>query len=155
MITVGDSEPPRMRHRFCVCLVFALGAAGCHRAPGPPPFRSVGPTSHIVVVANHGVDTLATITDTARIRAVVAFVDARRDGWKVPWSGVPVPRVTAAFFRTAEARGAVHYFGAGPGFFEASSQPGNFASRSASAREVSEFLRLVGAPANAVDSAEK
>lgn len=151
MITVRDFELPRTRHRFRVRLALTLGVAACQGAAAPPPFRSIGQTSRIVVVANHGVDTLATITDTARIRALVAFVDARRDGWKVPWFGVPIPRVTAGFFRTADARGAVHYFGAGPGFFEASSQPGDFASRSASAPEVSEFLRLVGAPANAVD----
>ena len=140
-----------MRHRVLARLVLALGIVACQGTGGPPAFRSIGETARIVVVANNGADTLATITDTARIRALVAFVDARRDGWKVPWSGVPIPRVTAAFFRTEEAKGAVHYFGAGWGFFEASSQPGNFASRSASAPEVSEFLRLVGAPANAVD----
>lgn len=84
---------------------------------------------------------IATITEPAKIEALVAFVNARRDGWGTPWHGVPVPRVRADF-RGAEFQGN---FGAGPGFFT-THRAGGFWSRDASEEDLAEFARLAGVP---------
>jgi hypothetical protein len=135
-----------MRFASAAALLFATSCTLLDSAA--PAFRPVGPVARIVVTVD-GRDSLPPITDPVRVRAIVNFVDARASGWVIPWAGVPVPRVSAGFFRRATDRGAVHYFGAGRGFFEASSRPGDFASRPATDGEVAEFLRLIGAPENA------
>ena len=119
-----------------------------------PPFRPLGPVARVAVTLNYGRDSLPAITDPARVRAVAAFVDARESGWHVPWAGVRVPRVRATFYRSPTgARGVVHNFGAGPGFFEATRHPGDFASRPATDAEIAEFLHLIGAPPDAATHA--
>ena len=124
-------------------LTVAVTLLGCAAQQDRPPFPQLSSIARVMVVMNYGRDTMPAITDTARLQAITAFVNARRSEWQVPWSGVPVPRVSAAFYRQAADKGAVYHFGAGPGFFEASSQPGDFASRRASAAETEEFLRLL------------
>ena len=133
-------------------LLLMLASAACANRAREHEFPPIGPVDHIVVVSNYGRDTLPAISDSARVAAIVAFANRYRSGWGTPWAGVPVPRITAAFFRSAAAKGAVQYFGAGPRFFEASSSPGDFSSRSAQDAEIAEFLHLLGAPADAATS---
>jgi hypothetical protein len=125
-----------------------LSLVGCSARTSRPDFPELSSVQRVVVVID-GRDTLPAITAPDRVSEIVAFVNDRRDGWGAPWAGVPVPRIRAAFYRDTSARGAMRYFGAGSGFFESSSQPGDFASRAATETEVTEFLRLVGAPAGA------
>ena len=80
-----------------------------------------------------------TITDPVRVAKVVQFVDARNSDWQTPWYGIPVPGVTAEFWRDKEFLG---HLGAGPEFFETQRQ-GAFASRVASKGEVSAFVQLL------------
>jgi hypothetical protein len=125
-----------------------LSIAACSAPASRPPFPELASVERVVVVVD-GRDTLPPITAPGRISEIVAFVNDRREGWGAPWSGVPIPRVRAAFYGDTSTRGAIRYFGAGPGFFESSSQPGDFASRPAAETEITEFLRLVGAPEGA------
>jgi hypothetical protein len=130
-------------------LLLMLASVACANRAREREFPPIGSVDHIVVVANYGRDTLPVISDSARVASIVAFANRYRSGWGTPWAGVPVPRVTAAFIRRAADKGAVQYFGAGPRFFEASSSPDNFSSRSVQDAEIAEFLHLIGAPANA------
>lgn len=41
----------------------------------------------------------STITDPARIRDLVAFVDERPNGWSTPWYGAPIHPVRVEFYR--------------------------------------------------------
>jgi hypothetical protein len=130
-------------------LLLVVASVACANRAREQEFPPIGSVDHIVVVANYGRDTLPVISDSARVASIVAFANRYRSGWGTPWAGVPVPRITAAFFHRAADKGAVQYFGAGPRFFEASSSPGDFSSRSAEDGEIAEFLHLIGAPANA------
>ena len=84
----------------------------------------------VVITGLGGGDTLRTLSAPESIAALVTFVNARNSDWERPWSGVPVPRVTA-FFYGADFQGS---FGGGPGFFE-TQRAGTFASRAASSAE--------------------
>src|SRR4051812_34348621 len=143
-----EGESLKMRFPIAVAALFAVSCTWADSTV--PPFRPVRPVARVSVTLNGGRDSLPPITDSARVRALIAFVDARAAGWVIPWAGVPVAPLNAGFFRSANDRGAVHYFGAGPRMFVASSRPGDFASRPATDAEVVEFLGLVGAPATAV-----
>jgi hypothetical protein len=112
------------------------------------------PVARATITANYGRDTLPPLVDSARLADLTAFVNDRRKGWGTPWAGVPIPRISVAFYRRDD-HGPIHHFGAGPGFFEASSRPGNFASRVASDSEVATFLRLIGAPRDAAASRDR
>jgi hypothetical protein len=126
-----------------------LSILACSASATREEFPELSAVQRVVVVMGSR-DTLPAITAPDRIAEIVAFVNDRRDGWGAPYAGVPVPRVRAGFYRNTSAQGAVRYFGAGPGFFEASNQPGDFASRAATETEITEFLRLVGAPPDAI-----
>lgn len=117
----------------------ALACAAC--APAPPPMPLLQGTERVEVKADGGGTTLATITEPAKVDALVAFVNARREGWGTPWAGVPVPRVRADFYG-AKFQG---HFGAGPGFFE-TQRAGGFWSRDADDDEIAVFARLAGVP---------
>lgn len=84
---------------------------------------------------------LAVIENSGQIAAVMQFVNARSGGWKVPWYGVPVPTLIANFYADKTLLG---HFGAGANFFECQRE-GGFYSLSATAAELGEFERLVGA----------
>ena len=120
-------------------LAAGLACAAC--APAPPPMPLLQETERVEVKADGGGTTLATITEPAKVDALVAFVNSRREGWGTPWAGVPVPRVDAYFYG-AKFQGS---FGAGPGFFE-TQRAGGFWSRDAADDEVAEFARLAGVP---------
>ena len=134
-------------HAAAIALL--LLAAAC-RTPPPHSFSVVETAERVEVLTNLGRDTLAPLSDAARIAPLLTFVNARRHGWTRPWDGVPVPRLRVAFYTRATDRTPTHYFGAGRLFFTAS-VAGGFAFREASELEIAEFLRLVGAPPGAVD----
>jgi len=90
---------------------------------------------------------LKTVTAREQLDKVVAFVDGQRTGWERPWSGIPVPQVTAEFYDGATFKG---HFGVGPGFFE-THREGDFASKSATAAECAAFLRLLGVNKKAIE----
>jgi hypothetical protein len=131
--------------RFIALISIAACSASEHR----PDFPVLSSVQRVVVVVGDR-DTLPVITARDRIAELVSFVNDRRGGWEAPPAGVPVPRIRAAFYRDTTAQSAMRYFGAGPGFFESSSQPENVASRTATDSEITEFLRLVGAPESAL-----
>jgi hypothetical protein len=125
------------------CLAWPLVAfllATCNGAL--PPMPLLPHATRVVVVAGPSNDTLAVLTDPVRVAALTTFVNARREGWEVPWAGVPIPQVSADFYTGAEFHGHV---GAGPTFLEAQ-RAGSFASRRASAAELAEFAQLLGVP---------
>ena len=123
---------------------FQVSAAlGC--APELPRFPDFAGATRVVVTGAGGTDTLAVLSDPERVAAVARFADARNDHWDVPWAGVPVPRVSAAFWRGSEFRGS---FGVGPNFFE-TQREGEFASRAASDADRAAFLVVLGLPADA------
>jgi hypothetical protein len=123
--------------------------AACSASADTREFAIVPGAERVVIIADYGKDTLAEITDPRRIRELLEFVNARRAGWETPWAGVPVPRIRALFYRSASGGGMIRSFGAGPGFFEATSQPADFASRTAEPSEVGEFLSLLHASPDA------
>jgi hypothetical protein len=129
-------------------VVALVTATGCLGAARLPPFPDFGPATRVVVVGGNGGDTLHVFThpaDSARIAALVTFANARNNGWRVPWGGVPIPRVSAYFFGT-RFQG---HFGAGARFFE-TQRAGDFASRAANAAEIAEFARLLGVSLDAL-----
>lgn len=83
---------------------------------------------------------LAVIDNAQKIGEIMQFVNARTDGWKVPWYGVPVPTLIANFYADKTLLG---HFGAGANFFECQ-RSGGFYSLSATETELGEFERLVG-----------
>ena len=117
-------------------------------------FDPLPQAAKISIETNYQSDSLRTITDSAQIAAIISFVNARRLGWGTPGFGVPIPRIRANFYRYANDKNPIAHFGAGPGFFESMHRIGDFASRSASREEIREFLRLIGAPSDAADSAK-
>ena len=120
-------------------LVFAVSACNTTLPPMPP----VGPLTRVVVIDDRsagGRDTLAVISEPARLAALAAYVDARRAEWGRPWYGIPVPQVSAYLYT---ASGFAGHVGAGPNFLEVQ-RLGTFASRSASQAELQEFARLLG-----------
>jgi hypothetical protein len=118
----------------------ALLAAACGgKVPSYPPLDGV--TRVDVRVRLNGHDTtVASIADPDSIRRIVAFVNARRDGWERPWYGIPVPIVVANFYRGSEFMGHV---GSGASFLE-TQREGDFSSRPASTEEVAAFNSLLG-----------
>ena len=107
-----------------------------------PPFPPLdGITRVDVRVEMDGRDTtVASIAGRDSIGRLVAFVNARRDGWERPWYGIPVPSVVANFYREGEFMGHV---GSGPSFLETQRED-DFASRPSSSSEVAEFNALLG-----------
>lgn len=105
--------------------------------PDAPPLGNV--TEIRVTVHGDDDNPIATITDPARISAIVEFVDARRSSWSVPFDGVPIPAVSAKFYDGETYEG---HFAAGQTFFE-TNRTCRFCARSASSAEVRRFLDLL------------
>lgn len=82
----------------------------------------------------------AVIDNAQKIVEIMQFVNARTDGWKVPWYGVPVPTLIANFYAD---KSLLAHFGAGANFFECQRE-GGFYSRGATEAELTEFERLIG-----------
>lgn len=96
------------RSRALAVAGVAVIAANCAEgAKGVKPFE--GATQITILALNR--DTLATITDSAQVRALATFVNARLDGWEVDWAGVPVGDAYAEFRRGNTVIGT---FGVGP-----------------------------------------
>jgi hypothetical protein len=128
--------------RFLWLLLVAV--PGCERPTFR--FRELADVSRIIVAADYGYDTVAVITEPARIALLVDFVNARHDKWEVPWDGIPGPRVQARFQSTTGPRET--YFGGGIEYFT-SDINGFSATRDATMDETLEFARLTGVPIDA------
>ncbi len=115
---------------FSALALFACGTS----------FEHIRSVTRIEVRDNHD-KPLAVIENSGQIGEVMQFVNARSDGWKVPWYGVPVPTLIANFYADKTLLG---HFGAGANFFECQRE-GGFYSLTTTEAELSEFERLVGA----------
>jgi hypothetical protein len=77
---------------WCLLLVIGVGCGfSSHRTRN---FPAVGQVTTITVKWRDTSNLSPKITDSARISQIVAFVDSRREGWYVPWYGIPVPGVS-------------------------------------------------------------
>lgn len=117
-----------------VLLALLAVVAACSRRRAFPPLEGI---THAEVRTN--LDSLGIIDDPARVAAIVGFVNARREGWEQPWTGVPVGRLGVTFYRGREVRGS---FQVGTNFFE-SQREGGFFSRDATSQEVAQFRQLL------------
>jgi hypothetical protein len=99
-----------------------------------PPFEG---TTRVDVRTN--LDSLASITDSAAIAGLVAFVNDHRRGWGQPWAGVPVPDLGVVLYRGTQVQGS---FYVGTNFF-AAQREGDFFSRNADRADVAAFRRLL------------
>jgi hypothetical protein len=122
------------------CLLLVIGLAGCgfssHRTRN---FPAVGQVTAITVKGRDASNLPPKITDSARISQIVAFVDSHREGWYVPWYGIPVPSVSVEFYNGTEFKGS---FGVGKNFLE-TQRDGGFYSHDATPGEVGRFLALL------------
>ena len=140
LICVGRTTNIITRRSLAVTVFLAVLGSACNRAV--PAYSALAGITRIDVRARvSGRDTIvASIANPDSIVRVTDFVNARRDGWEVPWSGVPVPVTTAEFYRGSEFLGHV---GAGATFFETQRRD-DFASRPATSEEVAAFNALLG-----------
>jgi hypothetical protein len=125
--------------KIVISFLFVLiGLAGCggHSTHN---FSALGSVTSISVKGSDPSHPSTKITDGGAITEIVAFVDAHRNGWDVPWSGVPVPIEVAEFYSGTEFKGS---FGVGRDFLE-TQRDGRFFSQSATSSEVSSFLKLL------------
>jgi hypothetical protein len=105
--------------------------------------RNMSPLEQVSMIKIGGRE----ISDPESIQRIVAFVDANKEGWRVPWYGVPVPAVTVEFYDGKTFRGS---FGVGKDFFE-TQRDGGFWSKDAKSDEVGRFLDLVGKSKESLD----
>jgi hypothetical protein len=138
-----------IRRVLFVAVLIPASACALFLGTSQRPYPALERVGRIQVETDYQRGTLPAITDSARIAAVVAFVNHHRDGWRVPWWDVPVPRIAATFFSVSGA--PIRRFGAGPGFFE-TARGVDFASKNVSDSEIAEFLKLLGAPHDAVSA---
>ncbi len=137
MLALGDCDVEVSSLRATVLLVawsIALGA--CQERRSFPP---VGVVTRAEVRETSHAD--VELTDPAQLAALVTFIDARRDGWEVPWAGVPVGTISVTLYRGPQVLGS---FGAGAEFFD-TQRDGAFFSRPASPTEVQRFRELLRA----------
>jgi len=127
------SSVKAVKSRPLVLIAFALFAA-CSRT-----FPPIEGTTRIDVRTN--LDSLASITDSAVIADVVAFVNNHRGGWRQPWAGIPVGDLGVALFRGRKVQGS---FFVGSNFF-ATQREGDFFSRGAEPAETAAFRALLRA----------
>ena len=125
--------------RLLVCLgtLFLLTGCGGEKKE----FQRLGQVTRIRVVDHTDGNIRPEITDPQRIELLVNFFDARRDGWTVPWYGVPVARVRAEFYDHSLFKG---YLGVGINFFEGGGS--GFWYKPANSTEIQRFLDLVEVP---------
>ena len=114
-------------------------------------FPALGHVTTINVTDQDASGLSSSITDSAKISQITAFVDSHRSGWYQPWYGVPVPRVSVEFHNGTELEGS---FGVGKNFLE-TQRDGNFYSQDATSDEVDGFLTLLGPTSNSPPKAEK
>jgi hypothetical protein len=126
--------------------VAALMSAGCiHTEPPvslPPVAEGVG---EVRVVARVGCsqpspgsgDLCSVISSPEGVASIVAFVNARPDGWSTPFAGAPIHPVRIEFYRDGRFVEAL-------GLSAFSIERRTFLSRRASRAEVDEVLGLVG-----------
>ena len=100
----------------------------------------------ITVTGNGGV-TLATVTDPEQVQEVVAFVHARRRGWRKTWHTFPTPGFQVSFESQGEflyvlwvGRDGANWIG----FRGRGKSSADNVLRNISAAERSELLRMLG-----------
>jgi hypothetical protein len=127
------------------CLFLSIVLTGCgfssHRTRN---FAAVGQVTAITVKGRDTSNLSQKITDSARISQIIAFVDSHREGWYVPWHGIPVPSVSVEFYKGTDLKGS---FGVGKNFLE-TQRDGGFYSQDATPDEVSSFLALLAPPSS-------
>jgi hypothetical protein len=126
-----------LRPRFFVCALLVSLAGGC--TSGARSFPEFHGVDRIDIACSS--DKVASITNPAQVRAIVAFVNERQDNWTTPWAGVPVGSARVEIHRGKDFLGS---FGSGRNFFE-TQQDGGFYSRDASEEDLDEFKRLLQA----------
>lgn len=89
-----------------------------------------------------------TIGDPQRIAKLVAFVNARPDGWATPWAGAPIHTVKVEFL----SAGRVDRY---LGFDRGSLERGDFLSRRASDAEIAELIELTQIDPSVLDRPAK
>jgi hypothetical protein len=102
-------------------------------------FSAIGPVTTITVSGMGASNLSKKITDTQTISQIVAFTDAHRSGWSVPWYGIPVPSVVVEFYNGTEFKGS---FGVGKNFLE-TQRDGGFFSQSAAPDVIDSFLAML------------
>lgn len=123
---------------------FVLLVAGIMGACRPRARSEICPpisdaTRVVVSQQNPGSYSEYAITDSARIRQLIAFANARRTVFRPSLSTMPAPKLTASFYDNDRFVGTI---GAGPGFFFVSC-PNSKGIRNAAATEMKEFSRLL------------
>ena len=138
--------------RLLSCLISAATLlCGCSAAPiTPSPLERI---DRVEVRYEYAEDSLLLVTDSTRVKAIVDFVNARRDGWKRPFEGVPGPRVLLIFYVASVPQGA---FGAGADYFfsELHGMDGA-AVRPAESPELDEFAALTGVARSVVNRSDR
>jgi len=126
----------------CLCL-FIAAVSGC---AGKTNFPPIDGASRIEIIANSN-ERLKTITNPQEIIVILAFINARCEGWGGirDAAGVPIPVVTLDFYAEEKFRG---HFGIGSGFFE-TQRVGDSASRGASSKEQKKLASLLHIPETA------
>ncbi len=125
----------RQRSNIHAMTVAAVLLCGCDR---PIAFPALQGITQVTVRTNHD-RIVKTISEPRAVAAIVAFANAHRNGWRVPWAGVPVPQLVVEFHRGEAFAG---HLGVGRTFFE-TQREGMFAAQPASATERAAFLALL------------
>ena len=133
----------RLVHMLAATLFALCGCVAVNPPVELPPLPS--DVSEVRVVSKVGCslpnvgtgDLCSSISDPSRIAEVVAFVNARPNGWSTPFAGAPIHPVHVQFYRDGRF---IDAFGVSPSSFERN----NFLSQRASHEDVDEALRLAG-----------
>src|SRR5688572_22205852 len=85
-----------------VCLLACLAAACTGSGEKPTFSHSLGDLSRAdrIEVSVAGVTPVATITDPAKVEAIITFVERYRDGWTDVWSGAGSERIVTLYSGT-------------------------------------------------------
>jgi hypothetical protein len=129
----------KTRDFIAITGISIVAASACSDAPPAPFLENV---AWIAVRTNHGLDSLPAIRDSAKVAALVAFANARRDELYNAFPENPVPRVSASFYATG--RDPIGSLSAGKGFFLVWPSGREHAMRDASHADLEEFAQLLG-----------
>ncbi len=95
----------------------------------------------IRVERNHPKQLLIELQDPQQIAPIVSFINAKLNGWRVPWYGPPVGQVYLLLYKNGEPTAN---FYVGPWFF--GRDYGEFLSQRATEQEVARLEQILGVP---------